>query len=648
MNRIFKFVLPGALLLLVCLIACNKDNPASGLFSNGGATDGYTSSSELSIASAKNYFQSKKKESSSRDTTTSISIVDIMQNLELEWNLADTILYQNITPVIVVPIKSAITPFHHSTMIFFLNEQNVIESRLFTVVTDSTYTPSSNFSQNFNGFVAQINWSGDLVHSYRIDNGVITGSVATQADSRNEKPICPPGSVLVIYVDDYTRYYDCITISSGGGGGGGTGGGNPFNPDPFGLGGGSGNGNNDNNNNGGGGSGANDYLTNFFDPNDFEGLAKKSALLVNAFKSKYILYNSSQILLNQLIDECGLENNEEDLYGELLEILNGPPQPCVQTVINNDRILFFQQTYGLAVTLAQLQSINNAGLLVNSNTFINFFVSKNLNAAQVTWLIQNMQTIITYGLNFIGAQDINILSENPDYFALYISALANTPNATQEQKEQGLRFVFDAPQSPNPINNLPQKLNCFNTQNNQGGTHKITLYADQPIANSDDCSSLAKRGGHAFLGIAQQLNGESKSLNIGLYPQSLLKAIGYSGGVFNNDENHPYDVSITWDVTPAQFNTLISNLQQFSIPPDYNVAAYNCSDFALSAIQGIGISFDSPKVPQYIPFPPGTFTVIYAKCSGQLGQDMRAYTPPGGGVTKNTSGGNSPLTQSYQ
>jgi hypothetical protein len=384
MNRIFKFVLPGALLLLVCLIACNKDNPASGLFSNGGATDGYTSSSELSIASAKNYFQSKKKESSSRDTTTSISIVDIMQNLELEWNLADTILYQNITPVIVVPIKSVITPFHHSTMIFFLNEQNVIESRLFTVVTDSTYTPSANFSQNFNGFVAQINWSGDLVHSYRIDNGVITGSVATQADSRNEKPICPPGSVLVIYVDDYTRYYDCITISSGGGGGGGTGGGNPFNPDPFGLGGGSGNGNNDNNNNGGGGSGANDYLTNFFDPNDFEGLAKKSALLVNAFKSKYILYNSSQILLNQLIDECGLENNEEDLYGELLEILNGPPQPCVQTVINNDRILFFQQTYGLAVTLAQLQSINNAGLLVNSNTFINFFVSKNLNAAQVT------------------------------------------------------------------------------------------------------------------------------------------------------------------------------------------------------------------------------------------------------------------------
>ena len=354
MNRIFKFVLPGALLLLVCLIACNKDNPASVLFSNGGITDGYTSSSELSIASAKNYFQSKKKESSSRDTTTSSSIVDIMQNLELEWNLADTILYQNITPVIVVPIKSAITPFHHSTMIFFLNEQNVIESRLFTVVTDSTYTPSANFSQNFNGFVAQINWSGDLVHSYRIDNGVITGSVATQADSRNEKPICPPGSVLVIYVDDYTRYYDCITISSGGGGGGGTGGGNPFNPDPFGLGGGSGNGNNGNNNNGGGGSGANDYLTNFFDPNDFEGLAKKSAMMVNAFKSKYILYNSSQILLNQLIDECGLENNEEDLYGELLEILNGPPQPCVQTVINNDRILFFQQTYGLAVTLAQL------------------------------------------------------------------------------------------------------------------------------------------------------------------------------------------------------------------------------------------------------------------------------------------------------
>ncbi len=90
-----------ALLLIAVFSSCKKDKLISDFSNTDSSVESYSNWNHLSIEAAKSYFLNKKNENTSKDTTDSGSIVAIVQNLELEWNLAGIIRYQNTTPEVV-------------------------------------------------------------------------------------------------------------------------------------------------------------------------------------------------------------------------------------------------------------------------------------------------------------------------------------------------------------------------------------------------------------------------------------------------------------------------------------------------------------------------------------------------------------------
>ncbi len=341
---------------------------------------------QLTLNAAKSSFEEQKARlSSSRQDSLSASITDYLAGIKLDWDYADTIMYQGSTPILRVPVAGAVFRYQNQSMVFFLNDQGVVDSRLMVVTTDSSYNATTQFSQNFDGYVAQFNWSGEMVHSYRIDDGYLTASIKLAVTSRNEAVDCPPGQVLVIYINDPTRLSYCIETGTPPPGGFG------FPADPN-----DGSGGNGGNPIGGGSGGINidilnNHINNYFNINDFEGIAKKNATIVNKLKDRFGLFNSSQATLNNIINDCNLpgEDDSEGLHEALIEYLNGPILPCLQTVIANDRADFFNTMYSINVTTAQIQALSAAGVNINSETFIDFFVTLGLTSVQVQWLISN-------------------------------------------------------------------------------------------------------------------------------------------------------------------------------------------------------------------------------------------------------------------
>lgn len=386
--QIFIRSLLGTFLCIALFSDCRKTDNFSEVPSSFSDN---TTFRQLTLGAAKSSFEAQKARlATSRQDSVSASITDYLANVKLDWDYADTVMYQGNTPILRVPVAGAVYRYQNACMVFFLNDQGVVDSRLMVVTTDSSYNATTQFSQKFDGSVVQFTWSGEMVHSYRIDDGVMNASIKLAVSGRNEAVDCPPGQVLVIYINDPTRLSYCIEVGTPSSGGGGFG--FPGNPNDGGNGGG---GNPIGGGGGGNGSISNNvfdnHINNYFNPNDFDGFAKKNAILVNRLKDRFGLFNASNDLLNSIINDCNLpgEDDPEGLHGALVEYVNGPVLPCVQTIITNDRADFFNAMYSINVTSTQIQALSTAGININSNTFIAFFTTLGLTSVQAEWLINN-------------------------------------------------------------------------------------------------------------------------------------------------------------------------------------------------------------------------------------------------------------------
>jgi hypothetical protein len=147
--------------------------------------------------------------------------------------------------------------------------------------------------------------------------------------------------------------------------------------------------------------------------------------------------------------------------------------------------------------------------------------------------------------------------------------------------------------------------------------------------------------GHAFVSIKQG----TKIKTLGFYPISRPRSalpnpstldprdFLSTPGVFGNDENHTYDVSITTSITATQLSNIITGIIAVAQSnPQYNLGSMNCTDLAILIFNNSNVQIPSCESPT---------NLWNGQTPGTLGQVLRDMTLPTG-ATKNTTGGTAP------
>ena len=174
-----------------------------------------------------------------------------------------------------------------------------------------------------------------------------------------------------------------------------------------------------------------------------------------------------------------------------------------------------------------------------------------------------------------------------------------------------------------PIYNMEDYLSCFDRS--QGA--RITIYADQPKSNTHNLYSSNDGVGHAFFSIQQG----SEIATLGFYPVSSMGSLfGATSGIFGNDQNHSYDVSISISINSSSLNEIFDMLILTS-NPIYDLHQYNCTDVAVVISNFADINIPSCESP----------STWNGDTPGTMGQIIRNMTISSN-ITRNVLGGNSP------
>lgn len=157
---------------------------------------------------------------------------------------------------------------------------------------------------------------------------------------------------------------------------------------------------------------------------------------------------------------------------------------------------------------------------------------------------------------------------------------------------------------------------------------QLTIYVDQPIANSNEpFTTGAGKAGHAFIGIVQ--NGVTRVW--GLYPES--NATPFSSNdphAFGNNQGDNFDVSITTIINAASLQNILDDAINY--PLNYDLNTNNCTDYVLDAAQLSSI---------LLPDPQSNWTNGGGSNPGAFGEALRELDLPQG-MTRNNNGGNAP------
>lgn len=175
-------------------------------------------------------------------------------------------------------------------------------------------------------------------------------------------------------------------------------------------------------------------------------------------------------------------------------------------------------------------------------------------------------------------------------------------------------------------------LSCFEDCSGTG-TQSVTICVDQPNPGTTDPysygdnsgSSGSSKGksnvdvGHTFLVLEQNINGNTHIAVLGFYPDNGVSPTSPEvAGIFHDDSDHHYDVSVTYSLSCSDFEDLISfiNLQLFTVP-NYNLNSYNCTDFGISSLNDLGLN---------VPDTFGSWPLGGGSNPGALGEDLRNIT----------------------
>jgi hypothetical protein len=204
----------------------------------------------------------------------------------------------------------------------------------------------------------------------------------------------------------------------------------------------------------------------------------------------------------------------------------------------------------------------------------------------------------------------------------------------------------------NKISNIKAYLDCFVNGSLPTASFTVTVCVDQPdpgtrtpwtfseggIPGSSAAGNLVNVG-HTFLVLTENNQGNITTRNVGFYPNGYVSPIpaadAQTQGVLNDDETHPYNVSLTIQLTGTQFMGILNQVSLGNNAGyDYNINSYNCTTFVIDALRNNGIT---------LPATVGTWAGGSGNDPGDLGQDIMGMTLQPG-MTRNTSNSPHPNT----
>jgi hypothetical protein len=197
---------------------------------------------------------------------------------------------------------------------------------------------------------------------------------------------------------------------------------------------------------------------------------------------------------------------------------------------------------------------------------------------------------------------------------------------------------------PTPTSIVASVKNYFQCFTNVGGsdhTYTITVCVDEPDPGTREPWTFTDGGpsgtsgtgnpvnaGHTFLILSESYYGTTITRNIGFYPSTAINPVNpNSQGVFNDDDNHSYNISGSFTVNSAQFFSTLNYITSANTTGYlYNLNTNNCTTFAINAVYQAGIT---------LPRTVGTWLGGAGDDPGDLGEDLRTKSVPG--MTLNTA-----------
>lgn len=163
------------------------------------------------------------------------------------------------------------------------------------------------------------------------------------------------------------------------------------------------------------------------------------------------------------------------------------------------------------------------------------------------------------------------------------------------------------------ISNINDYLKCFDLS--KGAV--FTIYTDQPTPNSTATWSGSPRDpdvGHTFIALQQ---GTIRRV-FGFYPKTAVNPYSpIDKQAFGNNEGYSFDVSINIPISSSQLLNIIGYTN--SVPPNYDLNNYNCTDFGIQVANLAGLS---------LPDSYGSWLYGGGSNPGTLGQNIRNMTLP--------------------
>lgn len=170
-----------------------------------------------------------------------------------------------------------------------------------------------------------------------------------------------------------------------------------------------------------------------------------------------------------------------------------------------------------------------------------------------------------------------------------------------------MQVDYESPESKEAID-MTKYLKCFGSTQPASADYTVTICVDLPVDadpskffNWSDASP-----GHTFIELYKNGDGGLVQQNVGFYPNTSWKTLVGPDKIASkiaDDAGHEYQAKYTIAVTGAQFQQAMNAAQAYSTH-DYNVAEFNCADFALQVFQAAGGNLSVPQY-QITGFPSG-------------------------------------------
>lgn len=135
-------------------------------------------------------------------------------------------------------------------------------------------------------------------------------------------------------------------------------------------------------------------------------------------------------------------------------------------------------------------------------------------------------------------------------------------------------------------------MKCFSAVPDAGAECTISIFTDLPVNNDPSIffDWMTGATGHCFLQLTKATGMQSVTQIIGFTAQKPFAAITQEASVAGklvDNTGHKYNAYLTMDISLAQLRAAINEIQFLAGAMAYNIAKYNCVDFALQVMNTI-------------------------------------------------------------